>query len=66
MDISFQSLFWFLIITIIYFTVPSIGKPILTLTELRNKSTDFYKHGLKRLGFYLLAVRKGMRILFFQ
>ena len=56
MDISFQSLFWFLIITIIYFTVPSIGKPILTLTELRNKSTDFYKHGLKRLGFYLLAV----------
>lgn len=60
MDISLQSLFWFIIITIAYFTVPSIGKPELTLDILTNNGDEnqstFYKKNLLRLVFYLLAV----------
>jgi hypothetical protein len=55
MDISFQSLFFFIIITIIYFSFPSIGKPQLTLDDLatdESKNAFYYEH-LKRLAFYL-------------
>jgi hypothetical protein len=55
MDISFQSLLFFIIITIIYFTFPNIGKPQLTVEILENEqsSIDFYYTHLKRLAFYL-------------
>jgi hypothetical protein len=55
MDISFQSLLFFIIITIIYYTFPNIGKPQLTLTILEDeqKKYDFYYNHLTRLAFYL-------------
>jgi hypothetical protein len=56
MDISFQSLILFVIITILYFIFPSMGgKPQLTLEHLindANKSDYFSKH-MKSLAFYL-------------
>ncbi len=58
MDISLQSLIFFIIITIIYFVFPSIGKPQLTLTDLTNDgvTSDFYSRVLKSLLFYLGVV----------
>jgi len=58
MDISFQSLLFFIIITIIYFVFPSIGKPQLTLDDLSNddKKINFYNKQMKGLAFYLGAV----------
>lgn len=55
MDISFQSLIFFTIITILYFAIPSIGKPQLTLADLINEEskTDYYNRTLKSLAFYL-------------
>jgi len=55
MDISFQSLLLFIIITIIYYTFPSIGKPQLTLDDLAsdNNQNAFYYNHLKRLAFYI-------------
>lgn len=55
MDISFQSLLFFIIITIIYFIVPSIGKPQLTLDDLMDdeKKSMFYTKNMKSLAFYL-------------
>ena len=56
MDISFQSLILFIIITILYFVFPSMGgKPQLTLNDLINdvnKSAYYSKH-MKSLAFYL-------------
>ena len=56
MDISFQSLILFIIITILYFVFPSMGgKPQLTLNDLINdvnKSVYYSKH-MKSLAFYL-------------
>jgi len=58
MDISFQSLLFFIIITIIYFAFPSIGKPQLTLDDLESdeKKSDFYYKNMKSLAFYLGVV----------
>lgn len=58
MDISFQSLILFIIITIVYFAVPSIGKPQLTLDDISGpfKTSDFFKKNMKSLAFYLGAV----------
>ena len=58
MDISFQSLLFFIITTIIYFVFPSIGKPQLTLDDLSNddKKINFYNKHMKGLAFYLGAV----------
>ena len=58
MDISFQSLLFFIIITIIYFAFPSIGKPQLTLSILEDeqKKVDFYYRNMKSLAFYLGVV----------
>jgi len=55
MDISFQSLLFFIIITIIYFTFPSIGKPHLSLNDIANEQSkaDFYNRNMKSLAFYL-------------
>ncbi len=58
MDISFQSLLFFIIITIMYFAFPSIGKPQLMLSDLTKEgvSTDFYTKTTKSLAFYLGAI----------
>ena len=58
MDVSFQSLLFFIIITIIYFIFPSIGKPYLTLDILQNDTdkNDFDNKNMKSLAFYLGAV----------
>lgn len=55
MDISLQSLLFFTIITVFYFTVPSLGKPVLTLNDLEdNKSRmDYYMRNIRSLLFYL-------------
>lgn len=55
MDISFQSLLFFIIITIIYFAFPSIGKPKLELTDLTKDgvSPEFYTKTTRSLAFYL-------------
>jgi len=58
MDISFQSLLFFIIITILYFAFPSIGKPKLILSDLTNDGVtpDFYVKTTKSLAFYLCVV----------
>lgn len=58
MDISFQSLIFFIIITILYFVFPSIGKPQLKLEDLLNDETktDYYYRNLRGLAFYLAVV----------
>ena len=58
MDISFQSLLFFIITTIIYFVFPSIGKPQLTLDYLSTEQgkIDFYNKHMTSLAFYLGAV----------
>lgn len=58
MDISFQSLLFFIIITIIYFAFPSIGKPQLTLLDLETDASksEFYMKNMKSLAFYLGVV----------
>lgn len=58
MDISIQSLIFFIIITIIYFAFPSIGKPQLTLDDLTTDgvSSEFYTRNIKSLVFYLGVV----------
>lgn len=58
MDISFQSLLFFIIITIIYFAFPSIGKPQLELKDLESDAskTEFYTKNMKSLVFYLGVV----------
>jgi hypothetical protein len=55
MDISFQSLLIFIIITLVYFLIPSIGKPKLELTDLTNDESKsiFYNKTVKSLLFYL-------------
>ena len=58
MDISLQSLMFFIIITIVYFTFPSVGKPELTLDNLTTEGVtpEYYSKNLYSLGFYLLVV----------
>lgn len=58
MDISFQSLLFFIIITVLYFAFPSIGKPKLELKDLETDASksDFYNRTLKSLAFYLGVV----------
>jgi hypothetical protein len=56
MDISFQSLILFIIITILYFAFPSIGKPQLTLDDLNTGMTEYYGKNIRSLAFYLGVV----------
>jgi len=55
MDISFQSLLFFIIITILYFAFPSIGKPKLMLSDLTEDGVtpEFYTKTSRSLAFYL-------------
>jgi len=55
MDISLQSLLYFIIITMIYFSFPSIGKPALTLEDLTNAEAkaNYFSRTNKSLAFYL-------------
>jgi hypothetical protein len=54
MDISFLSLIIFTIITILYFAIPSIGKPELTMNDLIDDSakSSYYSRNIKSLAFY--------------
>lgn len=58
MDISFWSIIIFIILTIIYFAIPSIGKPKLTLDILNdpNGLTSYYSSVMPRLALFLLAI----------
>ena len=58
MDITFQSLLLFVVVTIGYYTIPSIGKPWLTLDDIRDADarTNYFKRQLMSLGVYLLAL----------
>ena len=58
MDISFQSLLFFIIITIIYFSFPSIGKPKLMYSDLTKDgiTPEFYTKTIRSLAFYLGVV----------
>jgi len=55
MDISLQSLLFFIIITIIYFAFPGIGKPSLTVADLETAElqADYHSKTIKSLVFYL-------------
>jgi len=54
MDISFLSLIIFTIITILYFAIPSIGKPELTMNDLVDDTakSNYYSRNIKSLAFY--------------
>ena len=58
MDISLQSLIFFIITTIVYFSFPSIGKPQLTLNDITETGVtpEFYTRNMKSLAFYLGVV----------
>jgi len=55
MDISLLSLIIFIIITILYFAIPSLGKPALTVAILNDpeQQTDFQSKTMKSLAFYI-------------
>ena len=55
MDISLQSLLFFIIITIIYFAFPTIGKPPLSVADLESPEllSDYHSKSIKSLVFYL-------------
>jgi hypothetical protein len=56
MDIAYLSLIIFVLITIIYFAFPSVGKLSLTIDILQAGELDlYYKNNLSRLGLYFLA-----------
>ena len=63
MDISFQSLILFIIITILYFAFPSIGKPQLTLDDLNKGMIEYYSKNIRSLAFYLGVVVVSQLIL---
>lgn len=64
MDISLQSLLYFIIVTIFYFSFPSIGKPKLTLNDLEPENQmDFYTSSMKGLALYFGVVVVSQMIL---
>jgi len=58
MDASLQSIIYFIIITLVYFTFPSIGKPQLELKDLENDETkmSFYGKNIRSLALYFGVV----------
>ena len=58
MDISFLSLFIFIIVTILFYAIPSIGKPTPTIQDFANgeSKTNFQKRNIIRQLFYLLII----------
>jgi len=55
MDISLLSLIFFIIVTIIYFAFPNIGKPQLTISILEDeeKQIEYHTNTIRSLAFYL-------------
>jgi len=58
MDISLWSILIFIIITIVYYVFPSIGKPKLTLDILNQENgvSTYYSSIMPRLALYILAI----------
>ena len=57
MDNSYLSIFIFLIITIVYYIFPAVGKLPVTVDILQNNQLGaYYKNNLSRLGLYFLFV----------
>ena len=57
MDISYLSIIVFLIITIVYYMFPAIGKLPITLDMIENNNlSSYYNANLPRLGLYFLAI----------
>lgn len=57
MDITFQSLLLFLIETIVYFVIPSVGKPRLTMQDLTpDGKIAFLSTSMKQLGIYFAVI----------
>lgn len=58
MDIVFQSLLLFVVVTIGYYTLPSVGKPTLMLNDLANEETkaNYFSRVMISLGVYLLVL----------
>lgn len=57
MDTSYLSIFIFLIITIVYYVFPALGKLPITIDILQNNQLEaYYKSNISRLGLYFLMV----------
>jgi len=57
MDSSYLSIFIFLIITIVYYLFPAVGKLPITIDILQsNQLESYYKSNISRLGLYFLMV----------
>lgn len=58
MDISLLSLVVFIIITLIFFGFPSVGKPILTFDMLANEELmkKYYSDNIRGLGLYMIVI----------
>jgi len=57
MDSSYLSIFIFLIITIVYYIFPAVGKLPMTIDILQNNQLEAYnKSNISRLGLYFLMV----------
>ena len=57
MDSSYLSIFLFLIITIVYYIFPAVGKLPITIDILQNNQLEaYYKSNISRLGLYFLMV----------
>lgn len=57
MDISYLSIIVFIVITVIYYMFPFVGKIPITLEILKNNGLEeYYKKNMSRLGLYFLMV----------
>lgn len=57
MDSSYLSIFLFLIITVVYYIFPAVGKLPITIDILQNNQLEaYYKSNISRLGLYFLMV----------
>ena len=64
MDISFLSLIIFIIITLVYYLLPSLGKKKLTISDVQlpdgsfnsDGMAEYYYSNFPRLGLYFLAI----------
>ena len=57
MDISYLSIIVFIVITVIYYMFPFVGKIPITLEILKNNGLEeYYKKNMSRLGLYFLIV----------
>lgn len=57
MDISYLSIIIFVIITVVYYMIPSLGKLPITLEILQSNDLEgYYKKNMSRLGLYFLLI----------